>query len=59
MDYFVWGYMKRKVNEMKITGIDQLKKAVEKVCTELAQELIDRALAAWPNGSFIGLRAIR
>jgi hypothetical protein len=49
MDYFVWGWMKRKLNKIEVHDMTGLKKALKKVWRQLPQEMIDNALKSWPE----------
>ena len=49
MDYFVWGYLKNKLESKKINDTAALKRALKKAWKELPQELINRALDSWPR----------
>jgi hypothetical protein len=47
-DYFLWGYLKPRLNKRKITTTKGLKKAIREV-KKIPQEMINRALKAWPK----------
>lgn len=49
MDYFVWGYLKRLLWAKKVKDMAGLKRALQKVWRELPQNLINKALEAWPK----------
>ena len=48
-DFFLWGYLKGKLNERKPTTIDGLKRAITEELRKIPQEMINRALRAWPK----------
>lgn len=48
-DYFLWGYLKRKLNETKPRSIAGLKRAIAETLQKVPQDMIDRALCAWPK----------
>ena len=61
-DYFLWGYIKHRLNEKKPRTILGLKNAIKEALKNDPQENINRALEAWPkrcrkiyyrNGGFI------
>ena len=49
MNYFVWGWMKKRLQRIEVKDMAQLKKAVKRVWRQLPQEMINNALAAWPR----------
>lgn len=49
MDFFVWGWMKKRIAKMKVKTLTGLRRAVRQVWDELSQEDIDSVLAAWPK----------
>lgn len=49
MDYFVWGYLKRKLWRVKVKDMAGLKRALKKAWRELPQNLINKALESWPR----------
>ncbi|KAF2888120.1 hypothetical protein ILUMI_18053 [Ignelater luminosus] len=49
MDYFVWGYMKQQLWRTKAKDVAALKRAVKRVCKDMPQELVYKALASWPK----------
>lgn len=48
-DYFLWGYLKSKVNSHKVTTINGLKKVIKSEFAKIPQEMINRALKSWPK----------
>lgn len=48
-DYFLWGYLKAKLNEHKPSTVEGLKKAIAEELRKIPQEMINRALRAWPK----------
>lgn len=49
MDFGVWSWMKSRLKYKKVRTLLGLKKAVQKVWTELPQNLIDNVLKSWPK----------
>ena len=48
-DYFLWGYLKAKLNKRAPRSIGGLKKAIAEELRKVPQDVIDRALRAWPK----------
>ena len=49
MDYFVWGWMRKAMNHIIVSNINDLKKALRRVWGRLPQKMINRALESWQN----------
>lgn len=49
LDYFVWGWMKRRLNRMKTSSMASFKRNLKRVWKELPQEMINNCLKAWPK----------
>ena len=47
LDYFVWGYLKNKINKHKVRTLNGLKKALKEEATKMPQYMIDHALSSW------------
>lgn len=48
-DYFLWGYIKNRLNSRKISTIAGLKKAILREYNNVPQNMIENALKAWPK----------
>lgn len=48
-DYFLWGYLKTKVTQRKVTTLDGLKKVIKEELYNIPQEMINKALKSWPS----------
>lgn len=57
MDYFVWGWMRKRVETKKVSSIGSLKRALKQAWDELPQEYIDNALASWPRRIYMIYKA--
>lgn len=49
MDYCIWGYLKRQLWNKTVEDMATLKKALKSAWRKLPQDLINRALKAWPK----------
>lgn len=49
MDYFVWGYLKQQMFKRRIKTLAGLKRAVIDEWKKMPQEMINKALDAWPK----------
>ena len=57
MDYAVWGYLKKRLNNEKIESFDELKKRLVKNWRKISQAYIDKVLAYWPIRVFLIYKA--
>lgn len=48
-DFFLWGYLKKRLNRKKVTTIDGLKKAIRDELKKVPLDMINRALRSWPK----------
>lgn len=48
-DYFLWGYLKVILNKLKINTISGLNNAILREFKKIPQDMINRALKAWPK----------
>lgn len=48
-DYFLWGYLKHKVNQHKLKSLASLKKFITIEAKKIPQEIINKALKSWPK----------
>lgn len=48
-DYFLWGYLKGRLNARKPRSVEGLKKAIADELRKVPLEMIRRALRAWPQ----------
>jgi hypothetical protein len=48
-DFFLWGYLKSQLNKRKPTTIAGLQRAIADELRKIPQEMIKRALRAWPK----------
>lgn len=48
-DYFLWGYLKSKLNKRNVNTINGLKKAIAQEVGNIPQDMINKALKAWPK----------
>ena len=48
-DFFLWGYLKSQLNKRTPRSIDGLKKAIASELQKIPQEMVNRALRAWPK----------
>ena len=47
MDFFLWGYLKWRVNQRKFKTLNGLKKVIREEVKKIPQKLIDKALKSW------------
>ena len=47
LDFFLWGYLKKKLNTRKVTTIKGLKKAIREEISKVPQRMVNNALKAW------------
>lgn len=48
-DYFLWGYLKSRLNAKRPRTVQGLKRAITECLREIPQEMVNRALLAWPK----------
>lgn len=49
MDYFVWGWLKKKLSTMKVNDMAGLKRAIKGAWKKLPQDMVNRALESWSS----------
>lgn len=49
LDYFVWGYMMSKLNDYKITNLEQFKRVITKIWDEMPMEHVRAACDDFPR----------
>jgi hypothetical protein len=47
MDFSIWGILKERVRQRKVSTLNGLKKAIKEEWEKLEQDVIDRALREW------------
>ena len=57
MDYAIWGYLKQRLNKIKIETLDELKKKLLNEWKKMEQNYIDKVLAKWPKRVFLVYKA--
>nr|XP_042895150.1 uncharacterized protein LOC122268807 [Parasteatoda tepidariorum] len=48
-DYFLWGHLKNKLNNRRISTLRGLQRAIREEVKKIPQEIILRALKSWPK----------
>ncbi|GBM65708.1 hypothetical protein AVEN_151271-1 [Araneus ventricosus] len=48
-DYFLWGYLKNKLNKRRVSTLRCLQKAIREEVKKIHQEMILKALKSWPK----------
>ena len=48
-DFWLWGYLKSKVNKRAVTTINGLKKVIQEELSKIPLEMVERALRSWPK----------
>lgn len=48
-DFFLWGYLKKRIAKRKVSTIASLKNAIRDELKKVPQEKINNALKAWPK----------
>lgn len=48
-DYWLWGYLKKRLNKRKIQTIEGLKKAIREELKNIPPDMTVKALKAWPK----------
>lgn len=47
LDYFFWGYLKKRINKRKVKTIKGLKNAIRQEIKKVPQNFINNALRSW------------
>ena len=48
-DFWLFGYLKRKIREREVTTLAQLKSAIRRAVKEIPLEIVNNVLKAWPR----------
>ena len=48
-DYFLWGYLKAQLNKKSPRSVEGLKTAISATLKKIPQDMLNRALLAWPK----------